>query len=156
MTILHPSVETIGIILVPQPLSESALACSVNTLSYFTLFGTFYIMFQFPDWTSSLLKLGSDISSITHTQLSVCHLHHLHSKLGRRGFSSQWLTDFRLKCSTDSHLWISITSSAIMRPILPAPALVPPGMPGTVCSARLPPPANQEQAGNGCFIHCEE
>lgn len=43
-----------------------------------------------------------------------------------------------------SHLWISITSSAIMRPILPAPARVPPGMPGTVWRARFPPPAEKK------------
>lgn len=42
-----------------------------------------------------------------------------------------------------AHLWISITSSAIMRPILPAPALVPPGMPGTVCRARFPEPESK-------------
>lgn len=55
-----------------------------------------------------------------------------------------WLTVGRSKRSRDissTHLWISITSSAIMRPIFPAPALVPPGIPGTVCNARLPPPA---------------
>lgn len=52
-------------------------------------------------------------------------------------------TENHSKC-VRSHLWISITSSAIMRPILPAPALVPPGMPGTVCSARLPPPADKQ------------
>lgn len=52
-------------------------------------------------------------------------------------------TDTTARHGSHSHLWISITSSAIMRPILPAPALVPPGMPGTVCSARLPPPVNQ-------------
>lgn len=55
------------------------------------------------------------------------------------------------------HLWISITSSAIMRPIFPAPARVPPGMPGTVCSARLPPPAKRqpaEQVSNGRPTAC--
>ncbi len=39
-----------------------------------------------------------------------------------------------------TYLWISITSSAIMRPILPAPALVPPGIPGTIWRGRFPPP----------------
>lgn len=37
MTIEYPSVGRIGIILAPQQLSESALAHSVDTLSYFTL-----------------------------------------------------------------------------------------------------------------------
>lgn len=60
---------TIGIILAPRQLTESALAHSVNTLSYFTRTGTFL-----------------DIWSITSTSLCVSSCAF---KTGPQGFSSQ-------------------------------------------------------------------
>lgn len=68
---------------------------------------------------------------------------HVWPQTGSRRFSIGSISSY-------FYLWISITSSAIMRPIFPAPALVPPGMPGTVCSARLPPPVRQKQRLNFC------
>lgn len=47
-------------------------------------------------------------------------------------------------------LWISMISSAIIRPIFPAPALVPPGIPGTVGWVLFGPPTTEEsESGKG-------
>lgn len=60
---------------------------------------------------------------------------------------NQW---FKVQPEEVTCLWISMISSAIIRPIFPAPALVPPGIPGTVGWVLFGPPVTKEhESGNG-------
>lgn len=67
------------------------------------------------------------------------------TSLGRGGTECFGLRTTSLRELEDvTCLWISMISSAIIRPIFPAPALVPPGIPGTVGWVLFRPPTTKE------------